>query len=73
MESQWISTDERLPDDGEDCLIVMREDEDGQREVEMAEWNAQTKAWQQLSGMLLVVPGYWITHWMPLPEPPEVE
>jgi hypothetical protein len=69
---EWINTDERLPEDGEDALIVMGADEDGERDVEMAEWNAETKNWQQLSGLLLVVPGYLVTHWMPLPEPPEV-
>ena len=61
---------ERLPDDGEDALIVMPADEDGEREVEMAEWHAETKVWMRLSGLLVAVPGYWVTHWMPLPAPP---
>jgi hypothetical protein len=73
MSGEWISMDERLPEDGEDALIVMPPDDEGDREVEMAEWHAEAKVWKQLSGMLLAVPGYWVTHWMPLPEPPEVK
>jgi hypothetical protein len=66
----WIPVDERLPKDGEDALIVMPPDEDGEREVEMAEWHAEAKVWTKLSGILMTVPGYLVTHWMPLPEPP---
>lgn len=61
---RWISVEDRLPEESEDVLVFCRNDN--------ITWNTiahrvRTLWWR--SG----VPIESITHWMPLPEPPEEE
>jgi hypothetical protein len=56
---EWISIDERLPDNGETVLTV---DNEGYMIV---------ASWYELGGWFLpVCRANPVTHWMPLPEPP---
>jgi hypothetical protein len=54
--SEWISVKDRLPEHGSTCLIVTTKKEEG-----------ISIAWFEKA--------YWskwdVTHWMPLPKPPE--
>lgn len=59
-EGEWISVDERLPDADGDYLV----------------WNNYHKAivghyW--LKGRYFISKAVTVTHWMPLPEPPEMK
>ena len=57
---EWISIDERLPDNGETVLTV---DNEGYMIV---------ASWYELGGWFLpVCRANPVTHWMPLPEPPK--
>lgn len=61
-QSEWISVEERLPDNGETVLTV---DNEGYMIV---------ASWYELGGWLLpVCRANPVTHWMPLPEPPKPE
>ena len=55
----WISVEERMPEDNEKILVYT---ESGKSAV--ARWSQRQNRWMA-SGNLSV------THWMPLPEPPE--
>lgn len=55
---QWISVRERLPEDASDVLIAWA---DGVSEACFCD-----DRWCRDGRMLL-----WVTHWMPLPNPPE--
>jgi len=55
---QWISVRERLPEDASDVLIAWA---DGVSEACFCD-----DRWCRDGRMLL-----WVTHWMPLPKPPE--
>lgn len=56
---EWISAEERLPDNGETVLTV---DNEGYMIV---------ASWYELGGWFLpVCRANPVTHWMPLPEPP---
>lgn len=55
---QWISVEERLPEDKKDEYVLVVCDYHGKISVETRKkWNLDSS----------------VTHWMPLPEPPEVE
>ena len=57
---EWISVEERLPDNGEKVLIA---DNEGYMIV---------AKWYELGGWFLpVCRANPVTHWMPLPEPPK--
>ena len=57
---EWISVEERLPDNGETVLTV---DNEGYMIV---------ASWYELGGWFLpVCRANPVTHWMPLPEPPK--
>lgn len=61
---RWISVEERMPEHGESVAAIIRYTED---------------AWDVVVGYVLNgewytaghTPGFPITHWMPLPEPPK--
>lgn len=58
-EGEWISVEERLPDNGETVLTV---DNEGYMIV---------ASWYELGGWFLpVCRANPVTHWMPMPEPP---
>lgn len=59
---EWISVEERLPDNGETVLTV---DNEGYMIV---------ASWYELGGWFLpVCRANPVTHWMPMPEPPRGE
>lgn len=59
VRKDWISVEERLPDNGEKVLTV---DNEGYMIV---------ASWYELGGWFLpVCRANPVTHWMPLPEPP---
>ena len=64
----WIPVSERLPADRV-CVLVSW----GTREPELliAHWRADEQDWFDDQGK--VVPAVGVTHWMPLPEPPEAK
>lgn len=63
----WISVNDRLPEDSGQYLVCAN---DGyQVRISTLLFWIKNKTWQ-LTGRR----SYWkVTHWMPLPEPPEVE
>ena len=62
-QNEWVSVDERLPAPTENPVLVY--DCTG---VNMA-WYSYAMGWAHRTGL----PGVEITHWMPLPDPPEKE
>jgi hypothetical protein len=58
----WIPVSERLPEDKEQCLVARGED------VGIAWWHSRPQEFIHED-----IDNAWTpTHWMPLPEPPEV-
>lgn len=64
--SVWISVDERLPENEQTVLTI---DTEGEMQVCFYE-TAWEGIFQQCHGLVKI---YNITHWMPLPEPPEAK
>jgi hypothetical protein len=59
---RWIPVGERLPEDKEQCLVARGED------VAVAWWHSRPQEFIHED-----IDNAWTpTHWMPLPEPPEV-
>jgi hypothetical protein len=61
----WVSVGERLPEEGQDVLWYSSRDRfsrwaTGKREGDLVDWGGDLSA--KIDG--------WLTHWMPLPEPP---
>ena len=63
---RWIPVTERLP--GRNEIVIVR---DGVR-VSVGSYSPMMEDWWSLSGSILRC-STTVTHWMPLPEPPEVE
>lgn len=61
---EWISVDERLPEDG---AIVLTVDSEGERNVCFYEEELKG-IFQQYGGLVQI---FNITHWMPLPKAPK--
>ena len=61
---EWISVEERLPEDGETVLTI---DSDGEMQVSFYETDLEG-IFQQCHGLVMI---YNITHWMPLPKAPK--
>jgi|LakMenE01Jun11ns_1017448.scaffolds.fasta_scaffold9719164_1 hypothetical protein len=63
----WVSVSERLPEEGQEVLWYSSHDRfarwrwaTGKREGDLVDWGGDLSA--KIDG--------WLTHWMPLPEPP---
>ena len=64
--AQWIRVEERLPGWSGDYICVSR-DKNGREWVIPAEWSREMKTWFGRFGEIRNK----VTHWMPLPEPPD--
>ena len=65
-QSDWISVEERLPEDDETVLVITSESE-----MEVCFYKTESKGiFQRLGGLVLI---YNVTHWMPLPEAPKMK
>ena len=63
--TRWIPTTERLPEDGGYYIVYFTDSR--RKMVGFAQWQKRSKCWA-LTGPR----AYWkVTHWMPLPAPPE--
>lgn len=66
---RWIPVTERLPEDGADVLGYHLQDADRRRFVAA---NYDKGYWQDcVTGQLYRAEDGFVTHWMPLPEPPK--
>lgn len=66
--SEWISVDYRLPPDFQPCLIYLQ----GKEKCEDSCAVVTEEGWfWWIDGVCGIVEGH-VTHWIPLPEPPEV-
>ena len=65
-ERRWIPVSERLPDNWESVLTI--DISKSTRDMVTAFYNPETSLWATHFSC-----GLWVTHWMPLPEPPEVQ
>lgn len=67
MTENWISVEDRLPEDAQNYIICVLEG-DGTKHVTTGTYDWRYKMWSDEVG------GIWepqrVTHWMPLPEPP---
>lgn len=68
--SEWVSVEERLPEDGEDMTpyLVHVESKYG-RSVTLTAWHPDREGGWVCEGD--AVPSIRVTHWRPLPAPPE--
>ena len=76
--SEWISVDERLPNETKDFLVVLNGED-----IDIRLFNSRNEPYQTYQFMLdkfLFIDNYGdchttdrVTHWMPLPEPPKME
>jgi hypothetical protein len=71
--NQWVSVEERLPEEDGRYLVVLRKRKDGEETVETRIMRFLDSAWKYphfvpewLNNEIIQV----VTHWMPLPEPP---
>ena len=67
--SEWISVDDALPDEQSrpEVLFYIQELE----RIELGQYNEFTGKWIMPSCDSYFMNGAnWVTHWMPLPEPP---
>ena len=69
---EWISVDDKMPDSGVEVLIA---DDLGNVNIGFYDDDFYDAGWAILSGAKRFVPisKSRITHWVPLPEPPEKE
>jgi len=78
-DSRWIPVSERLPEPGESLLIAFRVDADGKPPLAGCNgkgWLITVASLDRIGGQYLWTSEYGDespSHWMPLPEPPEVE
>lgn len=68
---EWVSVDERLPAIEEKIFFVVN----GKSSIYKGEYIRSRKLFMHLDGTVIpcVFPIERVTHWMPQPEPPEVE
>ena len=79
---KWISIDKRIPDNQQECLVCNRGHNPNHHimEILIATYNLNNQdAWAWYLGMPVLrgqdnyLDRYSVTHWMPLPDPPEEE
>ena len=70
-ELKWISVTERLPEEQSEARynIVLTRTQDGKRVVKLGYWDGYHKRFYGFDKPS----NYCVTHWMPLPEPPEMK
>jgi len=77
---EWISISERLPEEGVRCMMATRvtgrhvidgQPHDG-HEIEFGEWHGDRWECFAIPCVSMMHPSM-ISHWLPLPEPPEVK
>ena len=67
-EREWIPVSKRLPENGERALVALMYDE-----VNIGVYNAKISQWE-IDGLFFSGGKLdWVSHWKPLPEPPEEE
>ena len=64
-EGEWISVDERLPDDYQEALCLMKNGDFRVLEWSYSEWRwvDETVYWYEHD----------VTHWIPIPKPPKMK
>jgi hypothetical protein len=74
----WISVEERLPESGTECLVWGRAGWEKEPSIKMDRWDEQHEAPLSFSSVTIPVGQGWdahdddsVTHWMPLPQPPQ--
>lgn len=68
--SEWISVNDTLPDDEQECLIMI----DVKPNIEYGKYREQGECWSaNWCNRRKLYGTYKVTHWMPLPEPPKGE
>ena len=66
--SEWISVNNELPKDRFEVLFYIAE----LCQIELGKYNEVSKRWMLPGREHYFVSGNnWVTHWMPLPEPPK--
>lgn len=68
--SEWISVEERLPEDRQNVLTYWAEKQRVQLQTCYHKWSGGRTGWWMGGQNLAMSDGY-VTHWMPLPEGPE--
>ena len=66
--SEWISVGERLPDKGGYYLICQKSDLWFDEIIQTARWNNKNRKFRGAQAGCFME---YVTHWMPLPSPPE--
>lgn len=74
--AQWIACSERMPDEGQDCLVLLCWD-DQQPYIGIDTWHMGSERPLEFSSATIETGLEWaehdydeISHWLPLPEPP---
>jgi len=71
--NQWISVKDRLPrDDGIDDVVLVYYDYPGWMTIDRMLWDGKKRKFLKFDIMRMEYVEPDVTHWMPLPKPPEV-
>lgn len=69
MAYNWIKCSDRMPEEDKKVLFV-KKTWGKNKEIHIGNFDSKMKWWQAGSG---VIKNEYVTHWMPLPEPPKIE
>ena len=67
--SEWISVKDRLPENGGYCLVHQYNPRYNMSIIQSGRYSVTRKGWLGAQALCSLD---FVTHWMPLPEPPEV-